>query len=314
LAVPVATVALILADKNRLSVLGASVVPPIQQIPVVKDVLIAVVDWLRKLHPPDIGFGLVSLADVISWLGLATLQAIVIISVLQLVSAPVQAYQAWPKDSGRRQLFIVLETIVLVGLALSLVPVLVVPDHHRLLGTREAWWFAGVPLTVATVVAAVGGSGLIQRWPGGARLFGIVAVTAFTIAMVAAVLSMFERSALETGELGYIVIWLAFGILYRVGHDRWSQWDRAERRWAYDPDDPDPLRRRAVWFSMFGFTAAVAALMLFLLDVAMPLAFAFAVIAVVLVLVSATISSRDWTSAGNPITEPGAIVTARGRV
>jgi len=318
IAIPIAVITAVLGNATQLFEIGRHAVAPLKAIPVVNEVGTAVIDWLRSLQLPPWTIGDLSLSQVVGWLGLGTLQAIVLISIVQLIFAPVTAFQAWPNGDWRRMLFLGGEIAIVVILLLALVPLATTPDHGRLLGSQWGW-APGIVLTIATMAFGWIAATVPTVWPATTRLLAAGAVVGFAAAMVSAVLTIFRRPDLEVGELGYAVIWLAFVVLYKAGVGRWMQWDRVERRVAYRAEPDATVRRRSVWLSMTGFVLAGLALSVWLLQlgpavlgwhVAAGLAGAGAISIVTAILVG----SYDWRGAENPISAPGAVETARGRV
>jgi pimeloyl-ACP methyl ester carboxylesterase len=318
IAIPIAVITAVLASPTRLTEIGQLAVAPLQSIPVVVDVGAFVINWLRSLEPPAIQIGPIDLPTAVSVLGLATLQAIVIVSILQLLGAPVTAYQAWPIGSSRRRLFQVVEVAIAAILVVATVYLLVAPDHNTLLGAGQSW-INGWLLTAATVGLAVLGSLLARAAPATTRLFAIVATTIFIAAMASAVMVIFERKNLEVGELGYAVIWLAFIALYKVGFGRWDQWDRVERRAAYAESDEETRSRLPVWMSMAGFLLVGVAFVVLFLNwsatfAGWPAAAWIGGAGVVIVIAAIGLGSQVWGDTENAISSPGAVDSARGRV
>ena len=99
LSMAVAVVAIVLSSPTRLEELGKLVAGRLPRIPFLADAI----DWLRGLNALTIDLPVLPAVDLLpaaTMIGLATLQAIVIIAVLQLVAAPAGAYHVWPE--GRR--------------------------------------------------------------------------------------------------------------------------------------------------------------------------------------------------------------------
>jgi hypothetical protein len=318
IALPVVVITAVLASSSRLTEIGGYAVAPLKAIPIVNDIGTIVIDWLRSLKPPDVWIGEVSLPDAVYWLGLGTLQAIVLVSILQLTFAPVTAYEAWPNNDWRRRLFIGAEVTVGFLLVFATLPLILTPDHGKLLGSQWGW-SPGIVLTIATIAFAWVGSTVPKAWPSTTRLFAGAAVVAFAAAMASAVLTIFKRTDLEVGELGYAVIWLAFILLYKLGTGRWTQWDRIERRVAYRVSPTEIVRRRSVWLSMIGFTLVAVALSLWFLDppwalLGFPIEAWIAAAGVALIGAAIVVGALDWNGNENVISSPGAVESARGRV
>jgi hypothetical protein len=318
IALPVAVITAVLASSTRLSEIGQYAVAPLKAIPIFNDIGTIVIDWLRSLQAPQVRVLEVWLPDAVYWLGLGTLQAIVLVSILQLTFAPVTAYEAWPTDDWRRRLFIAAEVTVGFLLVFATLPLILTPDHGKLLGSQWGWW-PGIVLTIATIAFAWIGSNVPKVWPSTTRLFAGGAVVVFAAAMASAVLAIFERTNLEVGELGYAVIWLGFILLYKLGSGRWTQWDRIERRVAYHESPTDTVRRRSVWLSMIGFTLVAVALALWFLNppwalLGFPIEAWIAAVGVALIGAAIVVGSFDWKGNENVISSPGAVESARGKV
>jgi hypothetical protein len=318
IAIPIAVITAVLASPTRLTEIGRLAVEPLRSIPILNEVGTFVVNWLRSLDTPAIQIGPIWLPQAVSVLGLATLQAIVIVSILQLLGAPVTAYQAWPMNDLRRRLFQVVEAAIVVILVVATGFLMTSPDHDTLLGAGPSW-VNGWLLTAATVSLAVLGSLLARAAPATTRLFAIVATTIFIAAMASAVMAIFERPDLEVGELGYAVIWLAFIVLYKIGFGRWAQWDRVERRAAYAESDTETRSRVPVWMSMAGFLLAGIAFVVLFLDwgasfAGWPAAAWIGGVGVVLIVGAIVVGSQVWAETENAISSPGAVDSARGRV
>ena len=318
IAIPIAVITAVLASPTRLTEIGQLAVAPFKAIPVVNEVGTVAIDWLRSLQAPPVQILNLWVPDAVSWLGLGTLQAIVLVSIAQLVSAPVTAYEAWPMRHWKRRLFHVVEGAIIAALFIAIVPVVATADHGRLLGSQWGW-APGVVLTMATAAFAWVGSTVPKVWPASTRLFAAGAVILFAAAMASAVLAIFERPDLEVGELGYAVIWISFILLYKLGTGRWTQWDRIERRMAYRKSPDVTVRRRSVWLSMIGFTLGMAALSLWFLNsgwapLEIPIERWVGAAGVALIGAAILVGSVDWKDAENAINSPGAVETARGRV
>ena len=318
IALPVAVITAVLASSHRLTDIGRYAVAPLKAIPIVNDIGTIVIDWLRSLQVPDVLVLEVPLRAAVNWLGLGTLQAIVLVSILQLTFAPVTAYEAWSTDDWRRRLFIAAEIGVGFLLVFATLPLILTPDHGKLLGSQWGWW-PGIVLTIATIAFAWVGSNVPKAWPSTTRLFAGGAVVMFAAAMASAVLAIFRRTDLEVGELGYAVIWLGFILLYKLGTGRWTQWDRIERRVAYRESPTLTVRRRSVWLSMVGFTLVAAALSLWFLNsgwalMGFPIERWIGVAGVALIGAAIAVGSFDWKGSENVISSPGAVESARGRV
>jgi hypothetical protein len=322
-ATAIGTITAVLASATRLSDLGRGLGELIGAIPIVHDLGAAIVPFMERLrlpvlsvdHPP---FGLATISldanGLIDLVGLATLQAIVLISILQLIFAPVRAFDAWPTTDVRRWLFLGTEVAIDIGLVLAVVILAVAPSHPELLGAGVRDWQPGIGLTLITLAVAAFGTRVTGRLPSITRLYTGGATIVFVAAMVSSVIVMFRRPNLEHGELGYVVIWASFLILYRIGHDRWSQWDRVERHAAYAESPNETRSRVPVWISMAGFVAAGLAVILWVLPELSDATVVFTGLAIVLIVVAIVVGARLWPDEGNPITNLQAVESARGNL
>lgn len=317
LSMAVAVVSVVLSSSTRLEELGKLVAMRLPRIPILADGI----DWLRSAGAITIDLPVLPPIDLLpaaTLVGLATLQAIVLIAVLQLAAAPAGAYHAWPEGTPRRRLAKSFETVIALGLLASLAPLVFssfVPPtigtiHERFLGAGGATWLPGLAATILTLALAWGGPELVRIWkkPAAARLFGAVSTTLFLIAMASAVVAIFHRDGLEMAELGYIVIWAAFLLLYKIGHNRWSQWDRVERFDAYGRPGHVWVTRKPALVSTFGFLAASFAVVAYVFAWPQPVLIGMIVVAVVLI-VSAMAASALWWRRGDPYAAPPAVDT-----
>lgn len=312
LSMAVATVAIVLSSPTRLEDLGKLVAARLPRIPILGDAI----DWLRGVHALTIDLPVLPAIDLLpaaTAIGLATLQAIVLIAVLQLVAAPAGAYHVWPEGGMRRRVAKGTEIGIAVGLLLSLTPLVfssIVPPrietiHERLLGAGGTTWLPGLIATLLTLALALVGPEVVRHLnkPAAGRLFGLVSTTLFLIAIASAVVTIFQRPGLELAELGYIVIWAAFLILYQVGHSRWSQWDRVERYDAYGPPGHPIVTRKPAVVSSVGFVVAAFAIVAYVFAWPMPLLIGLITLAVALILIAITASSIWWRR-GDPVASP----------
>ena len=323
IATAIGTITAVLASPDRLTELGKGLGDLIGAVPIAHDLAAAIVGFLEHLRipalvvaQPPFGIGRIEIEPYpwIDWLGLSTLQAIVLISILQLTFAPVRAYDAWPATNWRRTMFQLVEATIVVGLVLAVAFLAFAPAHDNLLGAHWTRWLPGAGLTVATLAFGYAGTRLAILWPSATRLYAAAASAIFIAAMISAVLVMFRRPGLEHGELGYLVIWIAFLALFRIGHDRWSQWDRVERRAAYAESPDVTVSRHPVWVSMAGFVAAGIAIVLWALPDMTDATVAVGVVAFILILASIAYGARSWSDKANPITNLSAVESARGKV
>jgi hypothetical protein len=312
LSVPVAVIAVVLSFPDRLSELGDLVAARLPRVPFLADAI----DWLRdldSLHLDLPGLPIIDLYPALALIGLATLQAIVLIAVLQLVAAPVGAFHAYPEGSVRRNILFGVETVLAIALVASLVPLFAAPDHGRFLGAGVAAWLPGIIATLLVLGFALGGPELV-RWSGSPavnRLFGLTATSVFVIAIASTAVTIFQRDGLEMAELGYVVIWLAFLVLYRVGHSRWKQWDRVERHAVWHDTTAREVSRTPAVFSSFGFVAAVGALVAYVFEWPGPVFYGLVATALGLIGFAVVIGAISWSSHGDPIAQPPPVESAR---
>jgi hypothetical protein len=311
LSLAVATVAIVLASPTRLEDLGELVARRLPRIPLVGDV----VDWLRGLETLTIDLPILPAMDVLpsaTLIGLATLQAIVVVAALQLAAAPAGAYHAWPEGSSERRFVKRVEIVIGVALLASLIPLFISFQplglnqvHDRFLGAGGGSWLPGLIATALTFALAIGGPEFVRRSgrPAAARLFGVVSTTLFLIAIASAVIAIFRRDGLEMAELGYIVIWIAFLALYRIGHSRWSQWDRIERSDAFGPPGDPVSSRRPVGLSCLGFLTAAVAIVAYVFDLPMAIVGGLSAAAIAMIVASIAWGAMAWNR-GDPIAAP----------
>ena len=312
LSVPVAVVAVVLSFPDRLEELGGLVATRLPRVPFLADAI----DWLRDLDSVHLDLPALPIIDLypaLALIGLATLQAIVLIAVLQLVAAPVGAFHAYPEGSVRRNILFGVETVLAIGLVTSLVPLLAAPDHGRFLGAGVTAWLPGIIATLLVLGFALGGPELV-RWSGSPavnRLFGLTATSVFVVAIGSTAVTIFQRDGLEMAELGYVVIWLAFLVLYRVGHSRWKQWDRVERHAVWHAATAREVSRTPAVFSSFGFVAAVGALVAYIFVWPELVFNGLVATALGLIGFAVVIGAISWSSHGDPIAQPPPVESAR---
>jgi hypothetical protein len=312
LSMAVAVVAIVLSSPTRLEDLGKLVADRLPRVPLFADAI----DWLRGLRALTIDLPVlppIELLPAATMIGLATLQAIVVIAVLQLVAAPAGAYHVWPDGGVRRRVAKYAEILVAVGLLASLTPLVLssfLPPrfdtiHERFLGAGGWTWLPGLVATILTLALALIGPEIVRRSkkPAAGRLFGSLSTTLFLIAMASAVVAIFQRPGLETAELGYIVIWATFLSLYKLGYSRWSQWDRVERYDALQGPDHSIVTRKPALVSSIGFVVATFAIVAYVFAWPYQLLIGLIALSVVLILASIAASSI-WWHRGDPIAAP----------
>jgi hypothetical protein len=327
IATPVAAITAVLASPTRLGELGQRFADLLNAVPAVRDVGPGIVGFLHDISRPfpvlatdrvplpELASLRLDVNPAVDLLGLAALQAIVLVSILQLIGAPVRAYQAWSRGSWRWWLFVIVEYLVIdAGLLLAFAFLLLAAPHGTFLDAGWVAWLPGITLAAVTLVFGWSGARLAERLPAITRLYAAGAAIVFLAAMVSAVLVIFRRPHLEVAELGYALIWLSFAVMYRIGHDRWRQWDRVERRAAYAMSPDVAPSRFPVWWSMAGFVAAGIAVVLWLIPGYTQLTFAASLIAIVLVAFAIASGAFIWRASGTQIGAPTAVESARGKV
>jgi hypothetical protein len=143
------------------------------------------------------------------------------------------------------------------------------------------------------------------------RLFGLTATSVFVVAIASTAVTIFQRDGLEMAELGYVVIWLAFLVLYRVGHSRWKQWDRVERHAVWHATTAREVSRTPAVFSSFGFVAAVGALVAYIFEWPGIVFNGLVATALGLIGFAVVIGAISWSSHGDPIAQPPPVESAR---
>lgn len=325
LAIPVATIALALQlSPGRLITIGNEVAAMLPRVPLVAD-SIDLVRTFSTTTLDSLAFGLPlvgqvgagSIADSTERLGIGVLQAIVLISALQLAAAPVQAYLAWPRGAVVRGLILAVETVLIGGMVITVVaPLALATEHGTLLGAGGAAWIPGVAVTLGTGVLAWVGT-VVVRTIGAAAAssaFGAVASAVFVVALASSVVAIFRVPDLEQVELAYVGIWLGAYVVLRAGRGRWSVWDRAERQVGYGPIADVPVDRRPVLAAGAGFLLLGLVLAAWVLVGASTWVVAGIVAGVVLILLGMALGARAWGRYGDPTGTPAAVESARGSV
>lgn len=310
IALAVVTIGIDLAWRPaELVAFGRSTLEVLAAIPGVT-ALAPVVDWLFGLRPQDwLAVGGVRLGGLIEPCGIAVLQAVVIVSVLQLLSAPVRSYEAWPRGATMGRVVALVETALAVLLGIT-VAVIVVRPHTTLLGAGWQDWLWGFALSILVIAAGLFGSTWTWlRTPFGQRLYGIGAAAVFVTALVCAVLAIFERADLAYAELGYVAIWGVFFVIYRAGVWRWQHWDQVERGIAYGLVGTVHVNRWPAIVGSLGFLGLAATTIAVFLGIVpvIPGLVAGAVLAAVALVVALVAATMSTDSVGSP----GAVESAR---
>ena len=238
IAVPIAVIAIALAlYPDRLVEIGREAARLIGMVPGVSH-LNGLIGWFGALdtHRIDIAAGPIrfDLINTMTTLGIGALQAVVIISIIQLIFSPVRGFAAWRRDTPTYLAAFVLEMVLGAFLFFGLVLVLTGDNHRQLLGRGLEAWIPGIIVTAGVGIFAVGGS-LIARTigsPATTRAFGIAAAVVFIAALACSIVAIFGPNGLPDAEVAYVVIWLTFVVIYRLGMSRWQHWDRLERQIA----------------------------------------------------------------------------------
>ena len=325
LAVPVATIALALQlVPERLITIGNEASTFVPRVPVLADL----VDIVRTFSTttlaaltfslPVVGQvppGLVADATVV--LGTGVLQAVVLITTLQIAAAPIQAYLAWPSGSPVGRSFMVVEIALIGGMVVAVVgPTILAGDHGLLLGAGLLAWLPGVAVTAATAGLAWLGVTLARRVqaPAASSAFGSVASVLFGLALASSIVAIFRIPNLEHAEIAYAAIWAGAYAVLGVGRGRWALWDRAERQVAYGLVADVVVDRRPVIVSSVGFLLAAPVLATWVLTGANTWIVIGLVTSIVLVLAGMALGARAWRRYGDPTGSPNSVQSARGSV
>jgi hypothetical protein len=325
LAIPVATIALALQlYPERLRTIGDEIATLVPRVPLLAD-LIDLIRTFSTSTLPSLSFGLPVMgtlapgviADQATSLGTGVLQAVVLISALQIAAAPIQAYLAWPPGRPVRRPMLAIEVAVIGAMiAAVLGPLMFAADHGTLLGAGLIAWLPGIVVTAGTGILAWIGTN-VARWikaPAASSAFGGVASTIFTIALASSVVAIFRITGLERVELAYVAIWLGAYIVIRLGRGRWAVWDQAERQVAYGLVADVPVDRRPVALSAGGFLLVAVVLAVWVLAGASGWVVVGVAIALLLILAGMAVGARAWRRYGDPTGTPGAVESARGAV
>ncbi|MDO8485070.1 MAG: hypothetical protein Q7S35_09015 [Candidatus Limnocylindrales bacterium] len=325
LAIPVAAIALALQlVPGRLIAIGSEVAALVPRVPVVADL----VDLARTFSIatlPSLTFGLPGIgqvppqavADSAVRLGTGVLQAIVLISALQIAAAPIQAYLAWPNRATVRRQILIVEIVLIGGMVVAVVaPLFSAADHGTLLGAGGRAWLPGIAVTLGTGALAWIGTNVARRIkaPAASSAFGAVASTIFWLALASSIVAIFRIPDLEQVELAYVAIWAGAIVVLRIGHGRWSVWDRAERQVAYGLIADVPVDRRPVTVSAAGFLLVGLVLAAWVLVGASAWIVSGISLGIALVLLGMALGVRAWRRYGDPTGSPGAVESARGSV
>jgi hypothetical protein len=330
IAVPVFVIALALSQRpERLITIGHDAAELIGRIPGVS-LLFGPIEWLNGtkdahlwIGSAEIGFDLV---EQLQRIGIATLQAIVIISIFQILASPVLGFRAWRSRSATWFVAAVGELTFALLLVVGLVAI-IRGDHDLLLGSGGDWT-GGWALT-----GLVGGGTwflsklvLLARSPAATRMFGVIMTVFFATTMVGAVIAIFSVDDLPDAEVAYVVIWAGAIVLYRLASSRWQNWDRLEQEIAKEPVADRPVNRWPAYLGAAGLLVVVAGASIAVLytpgdltpihvgiapvsDIEIPAA--LAAIGLVLFLLSYLIGGKISQSGRDPIAAPDPVESAR---
>ncbi len=321
LAVPVTVIALALQQfPERLITIGSEVATLIPRIPIAADI-IDLVRTFSQTTLPNLEFELLfvqvrpgGLADFVTLFGTGVLQAIVLISALQIAFAPIQAYRAWPAGSQMRPIMLAVESALIAVMAVVVARAYLVPAGDVLLGAGFIAWAPGLLVTALIGLLTLGTSEIVNRVraPALSSAFGVASSIFFTAALAASVIAIFRIDRLERAEIAYVVIWVGAFLVLSAGRNRWSLWDRAERQIAYGRLGDVPVDRRPAILSSVGFMVVGVTLATWVITGA-NVWIALGVLAgVVLIVVGMAWGAKAWRQYGDPVVAPGSVGSARG--
>jgi hypothetical protein len=330
IAVPVFVIAVALAQRpERLITIGRDAAELIGRIPGVS-LLFGPIEWLNGtkhaqlwIGSNEVGFDLV---ERLQSLGIATLQAIVIISIFQILASPVLGFRAWRTGSPTWFVAAVGELVFALLLLYGLY-LIVSGSHDQLLGSGGDWT-GGWALT-----GLVGGGTwllsklvLLAKSPAATRIFGVIMTLFFAATMVGAVIAIFSVEDLPDAEVAYVVIWAGAIVLYRLASSRWQNWDRLEQEIAKEPIAHRAVNRWPAYLGAAGLLVVVAGASIAVLytpadlapihvgiapvsDLEVPAA--FAALGLVLFFLSYLIGGKVSQSGRDPIAAPDPVESAR---
>jgi hypothetical protein len=320
IAVPVAVIAIALANyAGRLVEIGHEAAAWAGRIPGVSH-LYGLIGWFGSLdsHTIVVGAGPVSfdLISTMTYWGIGVLQAVVIISIVQLISSPVRGFEAWPRFTPTWFAAILLEVGLAALLVFGLIQVLTGDDHGMLLGRGISAWWPGIVVTAATGMLAIGGSQLAHwiRSPAATRAFGIVAAVVFIAAMACAAVAIFGPAGLPDAEVSYVVIWATFVVIYRLGMSRWQHWDRLERQIACEPIATRAVNRWPAYLTSAAMLLTTAAVSIAILGWAQWWRFVIAllVLGAGVAIAGYIVGTAASRGRHDPTSAPGPVESARG--
>jgi hypothetical protein len=321
LAVPVATIALALQQfPQRLITIGTEVANVLPRIPIVADII----DLIRNFSTvtlPTIEFQLLflnvqehDLENFVRLFGTGVLQAIVLISALQLTFAPIQAYRAWPKGAQMRPIMLGVEAGLIAIMSILVARVYFLPESDVLLGAGFVPWAPGLVVTALIGLLTLGTSEIVNRVraPALSSAFGAFSSIFFMLALAAAVIAIFQIPDLEVAEIAYAVIWIGAFAVLSAGRNRWSLWDKAERQIAYGLVAHVEVNRRPAIISGIGFMVIGVTLAAWVITGASNLIALGVIVGIVLVVIGMVWGAKAWRQYGDPVVAPGSVESARG--
>ncbi len=321
LAVPVATIALALQHvPERLVTIGTEVATVIPRIPIAADVI----DLVRSFSTttlPTLEFQLLflnvkmhNLEDFVRVFGTGVLQAIVLISALQIAFAPIQAYRAWPTGSQMRPIMLAVEAVLIAIMSILVARVYFLPAKDVLLGAGFVAWAPGLFVTALIGMLTLGTSEIVNRVraPALSSAFGAASSIFFVLALAAAVIAIFQIKDLERAEIAYVIIWVGAFLVLSAGRNRWSLWDKAERQIAYGLVGHVPVNRRPAVMSSVGFMLVGVTLAAWVITGANNAIALGVLVGVVLIVAGMAWGAKAWRQYGDSVVAPGSVESARG--
>jgi hypothetical protein len=311
LGVSAITVALALTP-DRLVSIGQRTADALLLIPGVK-LLEGPLGWLRTLELGVLPGTTVEIVPILVWLGVAVLQAVVLMSILQLLFAPVRAFEAWPGNPRMRGAVIVAEVILGLVLIAAAATVFWPPTHHKLLGAGIQDWLGGILVTVAILLLAAIGSEASRLWnsPVTTIVFGGVASGLFVLCLFASVVAIFKRPGIELAELAYATIWIGFVIVYRIGLWFWRFWDRRERHLAYGLVGHIKVNRWPAIVGAVGLVLLALAVAMFALGLPLQLPIGLSLAAGAIAGETLYLAGRASEGIADGVSAPGPVMSGR---
>ena len=311
LGVSAITIALALTP-DRLITIGQRTADILLLIPGVK-LLEGPLGWLRTLELGMLPGTTVAIVPILVWLGIAVLQAVVLMAILQLLFAPVRAFEAWPGKPRMRSAVIAAEVTLGLLLIAAATAVLWPPIHHKLLGAGIQDWLGGIIVTVAILFLAAIGTEASRLWnsPVATIVFGGVASGLFVLCLFASVVAIFKRPGIELAELAYATIWIGFVIVYRIGLWFWKFWDRRERQLAYGLVGQIRVNRWPAIVGAVGLVLLAVAVAMFALGLPLQLPIGLSLASLVIAAWTLYLAGRASEGIADGVSAPGPVMSAR---